>query len=134
MRYYLCMVRNSELSEIGHTAKNVAAFVYEQIEVHHLTQEDVGAIINRAQSYASLRIKGLKSWTIDELDALAPHLGYEDGLELMCASKDSDTGSKIVADVPTEENRYRALHASDLGLAAKQGDIDAEQQAMEEMP
>lgn len=36
--------------------------------------------------------------------------------------------------VPSAKERYRALHASDLDLAAKRGDIDAEQQAMEEMP
>lgn len=39
-----------------------------------------------------------------------------------------------VDDAPSVEERYRALHASDLDLAAKRGDIDAEQQAMEEMP
>jgi predicted XRE-type DNA-binding protein len=124
------MVRNSELPEIGHTAKSMADFVRRLIDQKNMTQEEVGTIIDRAQSYASLRIKGLKSWTIDELDVLAPHLGYVDGLDLMLASKNEETP----ADAPSVEERYRALHASDLKLAAKKGDIDAEQQAMEEMP
>lgn len=42
--------------------------------------------------------------------------------------------SDAIDDAPSAEERYRALHASDLKLAAKKGDIDAEQQAMEEMP
>lgn len=118
------MVRNSELPEVGHTAKMVADYVQSLLKEKEITQEETGNIIGRAQSYASLRIKGLKPWSVDELDALAPHIGYGNALDLMNA----------VHKQKFEDDTYRAMHVSDLGLAAKHGDTDGEQEAYEVEP
>ncbi|MDF7641754.1 hypothetical protein PT279_09175 [Bifidobacterium sp. ESL0784] len=63
---------------------------------------------------------------------------YDDENERISREKWESANSLISSeskdDVPTDDDRYRALHAGDLGLAAKQGDIEAEQQAYEEMP
>lgn len=77
------MVRNNELKPVGTISKQIARKVRELSESKRLSQEDLGRIIGRSQSYTSLRIKGMKSWTIEELDKLAPKLGYSDAIELM---------------------------------------------------
>ena len=81
------MVRNEELPDTGQATKQLALSVRQALEAKSVTQEEVGRIIGRAQSYASLRIKGLKPWTIDELDELAPILGYSDVFALVNAMR-----------------------------------------------
>lgn len=83
------MVRNNELKPVGTISKQIARKVRELAEQEQLSQEDLGRIIGRSQSYTSLRVKGMKSWTIEELDKLAPELGYNDAIELMNAARPS---------------------------------------------
>ena len=77
------MVRNNELKPLGDISKKIALEVRNLAESKGLSQEEIGKIVGRSQSYTSLRIKGMKSWTVEELDKLAPKLGYRDAIELM---------------------------------------------------
>lgn len=70
------MVRNSELSGIGESSQEYARGIRLIIESKNITQETVANWINRAQSYASLRIKGLKAWNLNEIEILSGKLGY----------------------------------------------------------
>ena len=137
------MVRNSELRPIANTSRMIAAFVRLLIETQGYTQDDIGKALGRAQSYASLRIKGLKPWTVDELEILAQKLGCKNAFVLVRNAQetigpkgveyDPKDGYRAVT-VSVDSPEYRAFHVSDLGLAAKHGDTDAEREAYEEEP
>ena len=47
------------------------------------SQTKTGAVLGKSQSYASLRLKGLASWTTDDLDKLAKALGYGNAFALL---------------------------------------------------
>lgn len=148
------MVRNEELPDTGQATKQLALSVRQALEAKSVTQEEVGRIIGRAQSYASLRIKGMKPWTIDELDKLAPILGYSDVFALVNAMRqtqvnvdaatDEDAALASAADdsmVPDmsgwsadEQAAYVASHMNQFDVAAKKGDIEREQTEYEDLP
>ena len=141
------MVRNEELPDTGHATKQLALSVRQALEAKSVTQEEVGKIIGRAQSYASLRIKGLKPWTVDELDKLAPILGYNDVFALVNAMRqtqvnvdtdghfiDSDMAQSISGWSVDEQAAYVASHLDQFDVAAKKGDIEREQEAFEDLP
>ena len=113
------MVRNNELKPVGMISKQIARKVRELAEQEQLSQEDLGRIIGRSQSYTSLRVKGMKSWTIEELDKLAPELGYTDAIELMNAARPSTS-------IPRAAERFT--------LVAKHGDIEREQEMYNDLP
>ena len=141
------MVRNEELPDTGQATKQLALSVRQALEAKGVTQGEVGRIIGRAQSYASLRIKGLKPWTIDELDKLAPILGYNDVFALVNAMRqtqvnvdtdghfiDSDMAQSISGWSADEQAAYVASHLDQFDVAAKKGDIEREQEAFEDLP
>ena len=148
------MVRNEELPDTGQATKQLALSVRQALEAKSVTQEEVGRIIGRAQSYASLRIKGMKPWTIDELDKLAPILGYSDVFALVNAMRqtqvnvdaatDEDAALASAADdsmMPDmsgwsadEQAAYVASHLDQFDIAAKKGDIEREQTEYEDLP
>lgn len=141
------MVRNEELPDTGHATKQLALSVRQALEAKSVTQEEVGRIIGRAQSYASLRIKGLKPWTIDELDKLAPILGYSDVFALVNAMRqtqvnvdtaghfiDSDMAQSMSGWSADEQAAYVASHMDQFDVAAKKGDIEREQTEYEDLP
>lgn len=70
------MVRNTELKETSAATKLIAETVASMINKAGWSQARTGRIIDKSQSYASLRIKGLASWTTDDLDNLAKALDY----------------------------------------------------------
>ena len=129
------MVRNEELPDTGQATKQLALSVRQALEAKSVTQEEVGRIIGRAQSYASLRIKGLKPWTIDELDKLAPILGYDDVFALVNAMRQTqvnvDAGSHFI---DSDMAQSIADHLDQFDIAAKYGDTETEQQAYEDLP
>lgn len=141
------MVRNEELPDTGQATKQLALSVRQALEAKSVTQEEVGRIIGRAQSYASLRIKGLKPWTIDELDKLAPILGYSDVFALVNAMRqtqvnvdtaghfiDSDMAQSMSGWSADEQAAYVASHMDQFDVAAKKGDIEREQTEYEDLP
>lgn len=116
-------------------------------EAKSVAQEEAGRIIGRAQSYASLRINGLKPWTIDELDGLAPILGCNDVFALVNAMRqtqvnvdaaghfiDSDMAQSISGWSADEQAAYVASHMDQFDIAAKKGDIEREQTEYEDLP
>lgn len=64
----MSMVKNSEIPGTSNITKRLARQIRYAIENKGLTQNDVGEIIDRSQAYASVRIKGMRPWNIDELD------------------------------------------------------------------
>lgn len=79
------MVRNTELKETSAATKLIAETVASMINKAGWSQARTGRIIDKSQSYASLRIKGLTSWTTDDLDNLAKALGYGNAFGLLDA-------------------------------------------------
>ena len=79
MRYLGGVVRNSELPAVGGFAGLFARVIKEATEEAGLSGSEVARRLGRAQSYASLRLNGRKSWTLDELDAIAEMLGVTPG-------------------------------------------------------
>lgn len=69
------MVRNEELPGVGAFAQAVAAAVKSMVDDAGISGSELGRRLDRAQSYASLRLNGRKAWTLDELDAIASLLG-----------------------------------------------------------
>lgn len=117
------MVRNNELPDVGNTAKTVAQFVRMQIEEKGFSQEEIGEVIGRTQSYASLRIKGLKPWSVDELDVLSKTLGYKDAFELIKkAHKTMENGDLVSA-------LAKKVNAGDTFGVAASKDPNKEQEA-----
>lgn len=77
------MVKNSELKPTSSATKLIAETVSGLIESNGLSQTEVGTIVGKSQSYASLRIKGLKPWSTDDLDALAKRFGFDNAFGLL---------------------------------------------------
>lgn len=77
------MVRNSDLPQTSGITKVIADTIRGLIDKENLSQTQVGAIIGKSQSYASLRIKGLAPWNVDEIDKLAKHFGFANGFVLV---------------------------------------------------
>lgn len=152
----MCMVRNEELPETGKVTRQIATAIRARMSERGLTQADVGDAIGRAQSYASLRIKGMKPWNVDELEILSPLLGYDNIFTLInsarasaiapvtAAADDANTAltdAHADADVPDmsdwsadEQAAYIAAHLEQFDIAAKHGDIEREQTAYEDLP
>lgn len=82
------MVRNDQLPDIGKTATELAAYIDGLVKRKNVTQTAIGkALGNRAQSYVSLRLNGKRAWTLDELDKIAPLVGYPNAVLLITSSR-----------------------------------------------
>lgn len=77
------MVRNSDLPQTSGITKVIADTIRGLIDKEGLSQTQVGDIIGKSQSYASLRIKGMLPWNVDEIDKLAKYFGYSNGFALV---------------------------------------------------
>ena len=91
--------------------------------------------------------RGLKPWTIDELDRLAPILCCNDVFALVNAMRqtqvnvdaaghfiDSDMAQSISGWSADEQAAYVASHMDQFDIAAKKGDIEREQTEYEDLP
>ncbi len=68
----------------GHLDKVVSAYIRSVMKQKHITQADISNRIGRnAQSYVSNRLNGKYSWSINDLDTIAPMLGLPDALSLI---------------------------------------------------
>lgn len=90
------MVRNNELRETSEATLMLAPRIRSALKAHGYSQEQVGAMISRGQSYVSLRCKGLKPWNWDELDTIAQHLGYH-GAPALIGAICADTAAEGTA-------------------------------------
>ena len=85
-------MRNNQFPPISKSSKEIASFIKEAALVKGVSQDDLRNILNRgARSYVSVRLNGLKAWDLDELDTIAPALGFVDGFELISAAHKSTT-------------------------------------------
>lgn len=131
------MVRNEQLPPNGMATQLIAHEIQAMTTENNLTQKQVGTIIHRAQSYASLRLKGLKPWTIEELDLLARPLGHTDFFSLLDAVRERlgaygirrpqqataispaiGTSDAVLTDDDRRRLILEKLHHGGLGLAA----------------
>lgn len=62
---------------MGEFSRAVAGAVKDALAAAGVSGSAVGRSLNRAQSYASLRINGRKAWTLDELDQIATLLDFD---------------------------------------------------------
>lgn len=84
------VVRNNQLPPISKPSREVASFIKETALAKGVSQETLRSILNRgARSYISLRLNGRKAWDLDELDTIAPALGFRNGLDLISAAQKS---------------------------------------------
>lgn len=79
------MVRNIDLAETSMATKLIAETVKSLMVDGGWSQAKVGYLLGKSQSYVSLRVKGIASWTIDDLDKLAKAFGYANAFGLLDA-------------------------------------------------
>lgn len=81
------VVRNSEIPPISYPSQDVARYIKDKAREKGVTQAELQNMLNRgARSYVSVRLNGLKAWDLDELDTIAPALGYSNAFELISAA------------------------------------------------
>jgi transcriptional regulator with XRE-family HTH domain len=85
------MVRNSELKETRTATKLLSEVIRQLIDENGLSQYDIAEGIGKSQSYASLRIKGLKPWTTDDLDIIAGMVHCVNAFGLLDKARGIDT-------------------------------------------
>lgn len=77
------MVRNNELPPVSESTKIIAQFAKTKIQDKGYTVDLIARKLNRAKSYASIRLAGLKTFTIDDIETIAILLGYSSALEFL---------------------------------------------------
>lgn len=93
------MVRNDSLSAPSGITKLIADTVNQLSKRDGLSQEEVGRVVGRSQSYASLRLKGLKGWTTDDLDVLAKKFGFVNAFELLDKARGIESSEGVNNEV-----------------------------------
>lgn len=82
--YPICDMLLCMEDKAGHLDKVVSAYIRSVMKQKHVTQADISNRIGRnAQSYVSNRLNGKYSWSINDLDTIAPMLGLPDALSLI---------------------------------------------------
>lgn len=71
------MATSEEHPALGPFAEAIASAVRSVVAGKGVTGSQLARHLNRAQSYASYRLNGKKSWTMDEVDQIAEYLGVE---------------------------------------------------------
>ena len=79
------MVRNDRLKKTGESTKLIAEFVEERRRAKSLTQKQIASALGEktSQSYVSVRLRGKAAWTMDDLDAIAPLIDFDNAIELI---------------------------------------------------
>ena len=79
------MVRNDRLKKTGESTKLIAGFVEERRRAKSLTQKQIASALGEktSQSYVSVRLRGKAAWTMDDLDAIAPLIDFDNAIELI---------------------------------------------------
>ena len=71
------------MAPMSATTKVIAEATRELIESEGMSQEQVGSLLGRSQSYVSARTKGLLPWTTEDIDKLAKHFGFTNAFGLI---------------------------------------------------
>lgn len=117
------------------TNRIVSALIKAKMDDMDISQKDIAkAICRKAQSYVSDRLNDKASWSIAELDTIAPLLGYPDSLSLIASARGyaplyddarrrAKTENELVADALADAQlnpmALAALHNADKGKRAE---------------
>lgn len=71
------MATDEEEPVLGPFAAAIAAAVRSVVAGKGISGSQLARHLNRAQSYASYRLNGKKSWTMEEVDQIADYLSIE---------------------------------------------------------
>lgn len=112
------MVRNDELVKLSTTTHEISDAIRALTEKQGYTQTAIAATLKKAQSYVSLRLKGLKAWNIEELQQLALLLKYNDIFDLFDYIKDYTQRSQSAVESPEP-----VINDDDVPLTAD-GEVD----------
>lgn len=78
------MVRNKDLRPTSAATKRLAVLVSDALTARGHAPKDVVRMLGRAQSYVSVRLRGLEPWDTDELDLIATQLlGYRNMTDMI---------------------------------------------------
>lgn len=81
------MVRTADFKPTGDSTKKLARYIDALRTKRGITQKALAAAIPGShQSYLSVRLNGHAAWTMDDLDHIAPLLGYPDAIGLIVAA------------------------------------------------
>jgi len=81
------MQYNGGMKNAGRTNAAVSMLIKDGMSTRGITQADIANKIGRkAQSYVSNRLNNRDSWSIAELDIIAPLLGYTNALALIASA------------------------------------------------
>lgn len=115
------MVRVSETEGLSGDARLFAQYFRELTNEKNVTQEQMAKKLGRARSYVNYRYLGYKSWTVNEIDTLAPLVECKNVFEVVQKVhrmiKD-DEKKNTEDDVPASE-------VEDILKHVKQGDYTA---------
>lgn len=103
------MARNDEIPESTDFTKAVSAGIRRLMEQHNTTHEILAAAIGRSQSYVSLRARSMRSWTTDDLDAVAHYYKYAGAFAMIKDIALPDVSRKRVISVSAQEAEAAAL-------------------------
>lgn len=82
--YPICDMLLHMDNKAGHMDRVISAYIRSVMKQKHITQTEITNKIGRnAQSYVSNRLNGKYSWSINDLDTIAPMLGLPDALSLI---------------------------------------------------
>lgn len=114
------MVRKNELRETSDLTKELSSFLKDELEKKNKTAQDIADALERSYTYAYLRVQGLKSFTLDELDEVAKVLEIKSVYELIAAVREyTYTQLKNSYTEPKTSNIYEDFFDS-LDLAANE--------------
>ena len=104
------MVRNDRLKKTGESTKLIAEFVEERRRAKSLTQKQIASALGEktSQSYVSVRLRGKAAWTMDDLDAIAPLIDFDNAIELIgnLARKRAAVGKRARAACPSVRSHH----------------------------
>lgn len=75
-------------TKTSETSKENSAYIRKELTARNKTAQDVAEAMNRSYAFAYVRVQGIKSFTIDELDNIATLIGINSVYELIAASRE----------------------------------------------
>jgi predicted XRE-type DNA-binding protein len=74
------------MKENMQTNRAVSSLMKDKMKEKGITQNSIANMIEKSQPYVSARMSSLESWSINELDTIAPHLGFPNSLALIASA------------------------------------------------
>lgn len=77
------MVRKDEMPETSGITKVIAETTRNRMKAQGISQNRMGYLIGKSQSYVSTRFRGEQAWTTDDIDKITRILGLPNGFAIM---------------------------------------------------